>query len=280
VRFIDLEDLLPGIGEFVAGLADARDRVLAEPDPARRTVLINDLRDRWVAFRPALSGLSHGKCWYTETRNIGTDDDVDHFRPKLRVAEDPDHPGYYWLAFDWRNFRFSSHRANRLRVNPVTLQTGGKGDHFPLINPASRAMLPTDNLGLEQPALLDPCSPVDPAILWFKSNGEADISPAFMENPAAEAKFEASRLILHFNWPEFVDARLQLYNRIVRHVERGALTAPQLDSGFAPTEAFVNAIRDLIRALQPDAEFSAAARSYVESFKDLWWIQEIVLRAA
>src|ERR1043166_3748097 len=51
--------------------------------------------------RAALEELFHHKCAYCETQaTAGFDWDVEHFRPKGRVLERADHPGYYWLAYE------------------------------------------------------------------------------------------------------------------------------------------------------------------------------------
>jgi uncharacterized protein (TIGR02646 family) len=279
MQFIDLDELEPKITHLLAGLAEARDAVMSEPDPARRAALINRYRPRWVTLRPFLEELSNQKCWYSECRNPGTDDDVDHFRPKLGVEEDPNHPGYYWLAFDWENLRLSCHRANRPRTNPETGETGGKAGHFPLINPERRAFGPCDNWQGENPAILDPTNPMDPPLLSFKVNGEVDLSPQFKGQPIPEEKFEKSRLYLHLNWPAFVEDRLMLYNRVKRLIARGQREAPEdRTSAYAP--AFEDVIRDLVRMRRRRSEYSAAAHVYIEYFKHIWWVELIVLRVA
>lgn len=281
MRFIDLEEIKPAIRDKIEALEEARAAVLAEPDPDRRDALIERFRTRWTALREAFAAHSHDKCWYVECRNLGTDDDMDHFRPKAGVKEDPTHPGYYWLAFEWTNLRLSCHRANRPRINPETGETGGKAEHFPLIDPGTRAMAPGDNLALEVPALLDPTRLADVALLSFKPNGEVDLSPEFKGQPIAEAKFEASRLYLHLNWPKFRDARVVLYNRISRIVDRGEREAPQDYSALhAAGDAFLDACRDLRTAMTAREEYSAAARVYVESFRHVWWVRDIVLKVA
>ena len=177
--------------------------------------------------------------------------------------------------------RLSCHRANRPRTNPETGETGGKAQHFPLIDPRTRAMAPGDDLALEVPALLDPTRLSDVVLLSFKPNGEVDLSPEFKGEPVAEAKFEASRLYLHLNWPKFRDARVVLYNRIARTVDRGEREAPRNYRGIhAAGEAFIDACRDLRNAMAAHEEYSAAARVYVESFKHVWWVRDIVLRVA
>lgn len=44
------------------------------------------------------------------------------------------------------------------------------------------------------------------------------------------------------------------------------------------TEAFKDAIRELCGVMKPSQEFAAAARVYVQSFSDRWWVREIVMR--
>jgi uncharacterized protein (TIGR02646 family) len=281
MRFIDLEEIKPNIRAQIEALEEARAAVLAEADPEQRAVLIERYRSRWVAVRDAFAAYSHDKCWYVECKNFGTDDDIDHFRPKSGVKEDPHHPGYYWLAFDWTNLRLSCHRANRPRTNPETGETGGKAGHFPLIDPTTRANTPDDDLAREEPALLDPTKMADVILLTFTPNGEVDLSPQYKGQPVAEAKFSASRLCLHLNWPKFRDARVVLYNRIERLVDRGQREAPQNFNDIpAARKAFIDACRDLRSVMAAREEYSTAARVYVESFRHLWWVNDIVLKVA
>jgi uncharacterized protein (TIGR02646 family) len=279
MRFIDLEAILPDIRHLLADLQEAQNAVLAEADPKRRARIIEENQHRWTALREAFERVSHDKCWYTECKSQGADNDVDHFRPKGKVREDSAHPGYYWLAFDWRNMRLSCQRANRPRIAPGARVAGGKSTHFPLLPGGVRAQAPGDDLGREHPALLDPTDPGDPILLTFRPSGEIDLSPDFRGDARAEAKLEASLLGLHLNWPKFVEGRLTLYNRIERTVQRGRREAPvDFHAWQLATDAFKDAIRDLKNFMDSSNEYSAAARVYVESFKDVWWVNDVVLR--
>jgi hypothetical protein len=279
MRFINLEDVLPNIRHLLADLQTAQDAALAEPDARRRARIIEDNQNRWTALRGAFEAASFDKCWYTECKSPGADNDVDHFRPKGRVREDRTHPGYYWLAFDWRNMRLSCQRANRPRIAPGALIAGGKSTHFPLLATGVRARAPGDDLTREHPALLDPADPGDPVLLTFRPNGEIDLSPDFRGVAVAEAKLNASLLGLHLNWPKFVEGRLTLYNLVERTVERGRREAPVDFHGWpTASEAFKDAIRDLRRFMDPRSEYSAAARVYVETFRYVWWVNDVVLR--
>ena len=255
--------------------------VLAERDPEQRKALIERYRTRWTAVRDAFEQYSDGKCWYVECRSPGADNDIDHYRPKSRVADDRTHPGYYWLAFEWRNLRLSCQRANRPRRDEEIGATGGKSDHFPLVNPKRRARAPQDDISLEIPAIVDPTNAADVAMLTFGRSGEVELVPERKEEPIAEAKLEASRLYLHLNWPRFRDERVMLYNEIERSVHRGEDLAPTDFGGMhAVAQAFLDICKDLAKRTEPHEEYSRAARAYVEMFRDRWWIRDIVLRVA
>ena len=226
MRHIDLSAIRHQISTEIAALDTANTRIACESNPHRRHQLLARWRRLWIALRAPFEQLSFHKCWYTESKNPGTDDDVDHYRPKSSVHEDPAHSGYYWLAFEWTNLRLSCHRANRPRIHPTTGETGGKADHFPLLNEQSRARSPHDDLSLEEPALLDPTNAEDCQLLSFSPNGEVALSPAFSGNAAAQTRLDASRLYLNLNWPCFCDARVTLYNRILRLIHRGEREAP------------------------------------------------------
>ena len=279
MRLIDLDAIRPNISPQIAALQEAKFQVLREVDPQERRVLFERYRARWTAVREAFEEHSNGKCWYVECSNPGADNDIDHYRPKSSVAQDPTHPGYYWLAFEWRNLRLSCQRANRLRRNPETGETGGKGDNFPLVNPQNRARTPDDDLSLEIPAILDPTNPDDVAALTFRANGDVDLVPERKGEHIQEAKLEASRRHLHLNWPKFREARVKLYNQIERFVHRGERLAPQnYDGMHAVAQAFLDICQDLANWTEPHQQFSMAARAYVEMFRDRWWIRDIVLR--
>ena len=104
-----------------------------------------------------------GKCAYCEIRIQGAEWDVEHFRPKGRVQERPDHPGYYWLAYAWSNLYAACKYCNQRRLDkptwlePTTGPLAGKGDQFPLGDESTRAMAPGDDLTVEDRLLIDPC---------------------------------------------------------------------------------------------------------------------------
>lgn len=123
--------------------------------------------------REALIELFHGKCAYCENTHAASGDvDIEHFRPKTKVAENDDHPGYWWVAGDWYNLVMSCTHCNQNRTleivkfvpdeenddDPtltVIKKTVGKLDAFPTLDD----VWVTDHdtpLSQEKPVLIDP----------------------------------------------------------------------------------------------------------------------------
>lgn len=153
---------------------------LLKKKPEERAAFIDSKRvETWGngALLKSLRGAVGNKCWYSEVPLEGADPNVDHFRPKGRVAE-IDHstlektgdisPGYWWLAFEPKNFRLSCMHSNQRRVDEET--EGGKWDFFPV--EGARAPEATEWDLIEEDVLpFDPCSATDMALLWFSSDG-------------------------------------------------------------------------------------------------------------
>ena len=137
--------------------------------------------------RAALEELFSFKCAYCESSLGESGWDVEHFRPKGRVAENREHPGYYWLAYAWENLYPSCVHCNQRRRDKPTWwdctpgQTGGKLDQFPLKCEKARVFRPpqgtTDILALithvrsECTLLLDPCVDTPSTYVTFGPTG-------------------------------------------------------------------------------------------------------------
>lgn len=275
---IDLTRLpLAEMQSIVADADAAQQEINQEADADARRELIKRHRPKWAAFRPFFESLSDRKCWYTESLNPGTDDDVDHFRPKNDVAEDTTHGGYYWQALTWKNFRLSCHRANRLRTNPTTKVAHGKSDQFPLNNPAQRCRTPADDLAVERPLLLDPCNPFDPSKITFNADGTVALARRYETDQFAKQQVEVSRTCLHLDWPAFVDDRTKLYNQIAFRVSDGVEYAARAATDNGSRLAWGRVILELQGMTRPSQPYSSAARAYVSTFRNIWWVEEIVL---
>ena len=112
-------------------------------------------------------GPFHGKCAYCEAYlTPNQQGDIDHYRPKAAVrnldnirvkinlgGKSSDHPGYYWLTYDWRNLLPSCILCNRFSNN-VNGQFVGKGERFP-VERDKYATRPNEESN-ETPLLLNP----------------------------------------------------------------------------------------------------------------------------
>ncbi|MBB5411041.1 uncharacterized protein (TIGR02646 family) [Paraburkholderia sp. HC6.4b] len=124
--------------------------------------------------KATLNQLFGGKCAYCESSYKATAPmDVEHFRPKGEVEDEPHHRGYWWLAANWENLLPSCIDCNRRRNHRVLVQgmtleqlaaerevLVGKQDQFPITG--HRAFNEGDDCTLEAPLLIDPTS-VDPS---------------------------------------------------------------------------------------------------------------------
>jgi hypothetical protein len=122
----------------------------------------------------ALSDVMDGKCWYSEAKDLMSDRDVDHFRPKKKAKnnDNTERDGYWFMAYDWENYRFSSIYSNRLRKDKFTKEDKafGKGIYFPL-QVGSHPAVTKATLVDERAFLIDPTKKVDAALISFNSFG-------------------------------------------------------------------------------------------------------------
>lgn len=202
-------------------------------------------------FKPWLEGLFHKKCWYSEAKDVFSFYDVDHFRPKLQAKEldGTKREGYWWLAFDWRNYRICGAVGNRSH----------KREYFPLRDGSPVASGPEFDLNDEINYLLDPTDPNDPIWLTFDESGSA--VPAAMENTWEFERANVTIDIIGLNYPSVVDKRKQLWKyctRLINDVEKMSI---ELNKNWSDTlkeklEGNLDRIRELIKE---DAELSSTA---------------------
>jgi hypothetical protein len=280
VRFIDLDAIAPHVQHYLPQFEAAGRAICREPDPAKRRALITKYRRKlsaeWTAVRRVFEQHSARKCWYADCSDPGADNELDHYRPKAGVRGNADHPGYYWLAYDWRNLRLSCPYVNRRLSARRTGKVAGKGAYFPLLNPDERARTPNDDIGRELPALLDPTNAADAAMVTFAIDGHAELSPALCGDATASERFKLSQEYLNLNCDTFIEGRLYLHNTIRRLVRIGN---GLVGMGNAGSE-FKDAVELLETILQPTADFATAARVYASTYTDDLWVQAILTRTA
>jgi uncharacterized protein (TIGR02646 family) len=235
---------------------------------------INGRRRVWRGLSVQLGRLSNNKCWYCESRQIRSNKDVDHFRPKNRVAESKSSEGYWWLAFDWRNYRYSCNFCNSR--HKFTETAGGKGDHFPLVDENARGApraTPDDLDAQEEPKLLDPTNLKDVALLTFDEDG--NIAPAVKESddPVGYARALASIEIYHLREVQLREARRQKMDDVRQRLRVAKQLPPK-------SPALRDEITLLALAIGPEAEYSAAARAMLRLLRAEYPLAETILEGA
>lgn len=173
MRYIDIRNIeLP---EGWQAKADALNVKLNAANDADRAGILKE-NPIWQELFIPLQNLSKGKCWYSEAKEVMSDKDIDHFRPKneARNLDGSVREGYWWLAYDYENYRFSSIYSNRRRQDKFdeTKGTGGKWSYFPLF-PDSYIAKSKARLKDEDIMLLDPTDEDDACLLTFEDSGEA-----------------------------------------------------------------------------------------------------------
>ena len=212
---------------------DARGRRIAPPrewfraaEEAARDVLarypnhvINDAIYRDDRVRAALEELFHRKCAYCEHPLPEVGWNVEHFRPKGRVAENRRHRGYYWLAYDWANLYPACVPCNQRRKDKPRWGdmrygvTGGKADQFPLEDEGTRAMSEREDCRQKEKTLLiDPCYD-EPS--WYLTYDVTGKIRAIDDNPYGETTIG----ICHLNRRRLQDRRRVKVTDVVEFVQ-------------------------------------------------------------
>lgn len=225
-----------------------------------RNKIIDDNGALWGQLKEWLLGLSHGKCWFSEAKDCFSHWDVEHYRPK-KSARDRDgttHGGYWWLAFDWENYRICGNAGNRK-----------KGTFFPLRDGCARAGVGGDYRH-EVPMLLDPVDEDDPVLLFFDLEGRAVAAPHVSDAwETTRVGYSVERYNL--DSPPLMDKRKTVWAECWNRVEeyRRELGLCQKDPTNAVARDRVKQAARRVRAMiREEQELSAVARACVESAGD------------
>jgi hypothetical protein len=242
-----------------AGL-DAEEQALAVvPADLRSAHIKNNGPRKWSPLKTKLEEEFGKKCWYTEALVIGSDLEIDHFRPVSK---------YWYLAYRPDNYRISCAYANKRRKNAKYMQSGGKGTKFPLLDDAARATSESELVN-EHPLLLDPLVESDCELLRFEADGVPKLNPLNSTDAIAATRVETSKLALNIDHPDFNSSREQLYHDIKTDVHSY--------EDLPATSTMRNEKRDRLRSrIEAAAPFSSAARTYLSMFRHLQWVQDLL----
>ena len=152
----------------------ARDEMIESFENGQKLNVTNLYKDlRMQSVYKSGKAPFYGKCVYCESDVlVNQPGDIEHWRPKNRVTDEKgciikietedgttvSHPGYYWLAYEWRNLLLACADCNR----PSKAKTDrriGKSDQFPVEDFRATKM---GEESQESPILLNPVEE-DPA---------------------------------------------------------------------------------------------------------------------
>ena len=207
--------------------------------------------------RAALSRIFCNKCGYCEYPLTRTDLNVEHYRPKARVAESPQHHGYYWLAYEWTNLLAACTFCNQLRREPPEWEVAagsrasGKADSFPLVDETKRAQSPADDISREEPLLVNPTTHEPSDHITFDPLGFA---------VAKTKEGQCSIEVYNLNARALNKDRQRVIERVT-NLLRQKESAPPAPKSPTPG-AFLDYVEDQIRSESDDAaHYAGAARA-------------------
>jgi uncharacterized protein (TIGR02646 family) len=241
-------------------LAEFRTQPEAYRDGSRKFEFEKDVYGHVDVKRCLLRAQSH-KCCYCEIQIVSEAGDIEHFRPKACVRQGSDHPrqtpGYFWLAYSWRNLLYACSRCNREY----------KRDLFPLEDPAARALADRDegSTAAEAPLLLDPSSEDPEACIEF--NGER----AMPRNGARRGRVTID--LLELNRTLLLEVRREKLERVRQMVEILRFTRAGKISTDDP--GFHRHLRDLCRDILAAAEARAQFAGMVRCAVRQWVAPEL-----
>jgi uncharacterized protein (TIGR02646 family) len=235
--------------------------------------LTHEEREKYLAANPIwrqlkdwLVALNYNKCWYCEASVLRAPLDVDHFRPKLATTVDRArllaHEGYYWLAYDWLNFRLACQRCNRPENDETKVLTG-KANEFPIKDEITRCSAPGENERDEEPRFLDPCNPADEALLGYGLDGEA--KPTAEEGTWEYFRARYTIDTLGFNSyqvPEYRRGRWLTISALINLV------------GDGPPPPYVE--ERIVAYLSTKHEYSRFFRSVIGTYRDREWVDALL----
>jgi len=256
-----------------------------------RKKIIDDNATHWGELYKALSDLSNGKCWYSEAQDIFSKYDIDHFRPKLRargfaqkdlddflngkvntIRGKSNRDGYWWLAFNWNNYRLVGmvgNRRTRDKLSSEDDEVRGKGDYFPL-RIGTAPCIQGQDLRDEDIYLLDPTDDDDPDLLTFDVEGKA--IPSSQKSTWDYERAKISIELYHLNYQPLVDRRKELWIICQRNINAIEKIKTSLKSEISTFKRATLAghLRELREMIKPEKELSSVVTACLLESPHRW----------
>ena len=215
-----------------------------------RNKLIDNNSKHWGELKGWLFALSHGKCWFTEGRDICSHKDVEHFRPKKEAKnlDGSERDGYWWLAFDYSNFRAAGNIPNRK-----------KGGWFPLHKDSRSSCFDARCEESETPYLIDPTDQDDVNLLAVNEEGNVIPAPEANEWEQERVNLSIERLKLNEH-DALSNERRKVWQEVDRLIDSYHRAKARMSAANpAPREKAKAAARRIKAMTQYSAELSSVA---------------------
>ncbi len=285
VRLLEARDDWPPGEEWEKRVRKAEAELRNLPPGKTRADIFAKYSNVWSGVKEQFRQISYNKCWYCETETGRIRGDIDHHRPKGGVTK-TNHPGYWWLAFRWRNWRFCCELCNSKLTDPATGIVGGKGNDFPLDDGESRRVQDErdcpdyNDLKKERPLLLDPTHPGDPELITFGGDGRP--RPAVKEPMSFEYRRAAVSIrTYHLDYTALNRRRrthvIYPLRDLVEKIQKYKLIQADNRDNDAVDTIIEDALRDLRKMIAPDAQYSSAARAYLKRYRRWSWVDRLLM---
>ncbi|HGE5983844.1 TPA: hypothetical protein ACGGR3_001173 [Vibrio cholerae] len=217
-----------------------------------RNALIDANSAHWGELKQWLLALSGGKCWFSEVRELYSHYDVEHFRPKkeAKALDGTKRDGYWWLAFNYMNFRVCGNVGNRK-----------KGGWFPLKNGSLQSTYTEPNEESESRYLLDPIDDDDVSLIAFDEEGKVIAAPGTSTWEQQRVVETVKRLKLN-EYAPLAEERRKVWQKVDKLIEDFQEAKARCASGNNPAaKEKLKSVRAGIREMtNPTAELSSVAR--------------------
>lgn len=224
----------------------------AADQTTERNKYIDDHSVHWGLLKPWLMALSHNKCWFSDSKDTYSHYHVEHFRPKKEAKnlDKTKRDGYWWLAFEYSNYRLCGNVGN-----------SKKGGWFPLRTGSLCSTFDAQCEESETRYFLDPTDPEDVELVAFDEEGNLIPAPGCHAWEAERVEESVKRLKLneHEMLPE---ARREIWKKMSQKID--LYRAAKARSAKTPNPGAEADVRRILREikdmLNPKAHLSSVAK--------------------
>ncbi len=204
--------------------------------------------------KEALIKAQHDKCFLCESKITHIDyGDVEHFRPKKAFQQNAKkkliYPGYYWLAYDWKNLFLACRICNQRHKKSL----------FPLANPDVRKEVSHfSDLDKEKPLFINPAKENPEKHISYRVDNLIGVIP-FAVNDNAKGKATIKGLGL--DRLRLCDKRMASLKPILALHKVASMNLPQPESDQAKI-----ILQEVIADITKDsAEYAGMFRAIVKA---------------